>query len=101
MNFKTAFIAVSALASFALAGCGNACDDLASALESKASECGVEGADTGAAEAECTEEAAKVAECLTPCVEALTCEGLKGEDAENAAAYGECVANCATAATDA
>jgi hypothetical protein len=93
MNFKTAFIAlsVSALAVFGV-GCGNDCDDAADRITAKFEECGIDVASGGDAEGgECTEEAGAAAQKAAGCVEAASCEGLKGEDLEAAAAYAECI----------
>ena len=49
-------------------GCGNACDDFADHAE----ECGFETAE-GDSDAECTDEAAELAECLTD----QSCDALK------------------------
>lgn len=86
MNFKTGFIALAlmGLASIVAVGCGgNACDDLASALE----DCGYE---TGGSDGdgECTEAAETYAQCVLDSGEDLcTLEGL-GKAATDCAAEG-------------
>lgn len=98
MEFRKVLVVASVLGLAAFAqGCGNACDDYADAAQAKADECGLttgDGTEDGA-EAECTDAAATAAECLTPCIENVSCEALKGEDADGAAAYLDCVAGCA------
>ena len=99
MEFRKVLVVASVLGLAAFAqGCGNACDDYADAAAAKLDECGVEGTDGSTedgAEVECTDAAATQAECLTPCVENVSCEALKGEDADGAAAYLDCIAGCA------
>jgi len=98
MNFKTGFFAVAVMGLLVGAsGCGNACDDYTDAVVAKYSDCGVDTSDGSSSDgstAECTDEAAALAECLTPCLDALTCDGLSGKDLDNATAYGECSTKC-------
>lgn len=70
MNLKTglALISIGFLAAFGT-GCGNACDDLVDHYE----ECGFEVGDGGDSDAECTDEAEKLAECLND----KSCDALK------------------------
>ena len=65
MNLKTVLMAsaIMALAAFGT-GCGNACDDLADKFE----DCGGTDVGDGDTEAECTDEAEKLAECLVDCL---------------------------------
>ena len=98
MNLKTVLMAL-AMGGLAVAGvgCGNACDDYADAATAKFEECAVDTpADGGGETGDCTDELATLAECLTPCLEAVSCEGLKGEDLDNLTTYSECSGECIT-----
>jgi hypothetical protein len=72
-------------------GLGNdPCQDATLRIEAKFVECGIE--TTGGGEAgECTDEAGASAQQIAGCVEAASCEALRGEDLEGATAYSECV----------
>lgn len=98
MEFRKVLVVASVLGLAAFAqGCGNACDDFADAATAKAEECGVTGASDGSsdgAEAECTDEAATLAECYTPCVDKLVCGDAGAYELESATAYLECITAC-------
>jgi hypothetical protein len=84
---KTAWIA-SALIIFGafVVGCGgDACDDAADKLE----ECGFSGGDGGDADAECTEQA----ECVSNCIVDAECDDITSPTADSA--YTKCLAGCA------
>ncbi len=84
-----------------MAGCGgNACDSYADAVVAKYDSCGVDfPAASGSGETACADSAAKLAECLTPCVEKLDCaciDAAKAADctAEVSKPYLDCFAAC-------
>jgi len=97
MEFRKVLLVASVLGLAAFAqGCGNACDDYADAAQAKLDECGIETpADGEDGEAgECTDAAAELAECLTPCIENVSCGALDGTDLDALATYGECTSAC-------
>lgn len=97
MEFRKVLFVASVLGLSAFAqGCGNACDDYADAVTAKYEECGVDlpsGSD-GDSGGECTDEAASLAECLTPCIENVSCGALDGSDLDALTTYGECTTAC-------
>ena len=97
MEFRKVLVVASVLGLAAFAqGCGNACDDYADAYEAKASEFDLPSVEDGTdgAEAECTDAAAALAECYTPCLEAAPCGAFDGSDTDGALAYVECIGKC-------
>lgn len=98
MNLKTALMAF-AMGCLVVGGvgCGNDCDDAADRAAAKADECGLTTTDGGSETGEtveCTDELGTLAQCAADCIEAASCEALKGEDLEGLTAYGECVTAC-------
>lgn len=96
MEFRKVLVVASVLGLAAFAqGCGNACDDYVSAFEAKYEECGIDIPTGGTdGDGECTDEAATLAECLTPCIENASCGALDGSDLDALATYGECATAC-------
>ena len=96
------FFVVSMVAGLAVfgSGCGNACDDYADAAQAKADECGLttsDGETSDTTEAECTDAAATLAECLTPCIENVSCDAFDPEAegyADAVKSYSDCVTAC-------
>ncbi len=75
---------------------GNPCEQFAAVAKAKAEQCDLQlegGAPAGGA-APCTAEAQAAAQCLTPCVEGLSCAALNGDDEEGLTAYADCITPC-------
>lgn len=75
---------------------GDPCEQFAAVAKAKAEQCDLQlegGAPAGGA-APCTAEAQAAAQCLTPCVQGLSCAALNGEDEDGLTAYADCVTSC-------
>ena len=96
MKMRTLF--VLAAATFALTACKDDCEKAADRITDKYDECGIDTSDGGddGGDAECTDEAAALSECLADCVEGAACDVLDGtsEDTDALLDYAECAGAC-------
>lgn len=75
-------------------GIGNTvCDIAVDAIYAKYEACAI-AVEPGGETGECTEALGKQATCVAACVDAASCETLKGEDSEGAQAFSDCLSVC-------
>ncbi len=77
-----------------LAACGTPCDRERDVVIAGAERCGQAVIGDTDVEAECTEEAAVIASCLTPCFRGVPCGAFDGSDADAMAELGRCQSDC-------